>query len=144
MEQGLFPHTRTLNDPLSLEEERRLCYVGITRAQEQLFLTHARERRLWGAREPAVASQFLYELPEELVSSNLKASAYRRRTQTQQKVQSTNINWSVGDRVFHQEFGEGEVTHILGSGNKITLAIKFPSLGATKIMSQTTPMEKID
>ncbi len=144
MEQGLFPHTRTLNDPLSLEEERRLCYVGITRAQEQLFLTHARERRLWGAREPAVASQFLYELPEELVSSNLKASIYRRPTQRQPKVQSTNINWSVGDRVFHQEFGEGEVTHILGSGNKITLAIKFPSLGATKIMSQTTPMEKID
>ncbi len=144
MEQGLFPHTRTLNDPLSLEEERRLCYVGITRAQEQLFLTHARERRLWGAREPAVASQFLYELPEELVSSNLKASIYRRPTQRQPKVQSTNINWSVGDRVFHQEFGEGEVTHILGSGNKITLAIKFPNLGATKIMSQTTPMEKID
>lgn len=144
MEQGLFPHSRTLNDPLSLEEERRLCYVGITRAQEQLFLTHARERRLWGAREPAVASQFLYELPEELVSSNLKASAYRRRTQTQQKVQSAKINWSVGDRVFHQEFGEGEVTHILGSGNKTTLAIKFPSLGATKIISQTTPMEKID
>jgi DNA helicase-2/ATP-dependent DNA helicase PcrA len=144
MEQGLFPHTRTLNDPLSLEEERRLCYVGITRAQEQLFLTHARERRLWGAREPAVASQFLYELPEELVSSNLKTSAYRRRTQRQPKMQSANINWSVGDRVFHQEFGEGEVTHILGSGNKITLAIKFPSLGATKIMSQTTPMEKID
>jgi DNA helicase-2/ATP-dependent DNA helicase PcrA len=144
MEQGLFPHTRTLNDPLSLEEERRLCYVGITRAQEQLFLTHARERRLWGAREPAVASQFLYELPEELVSSNLKTSAYRRRTHRQPKVESANINWSVGDRVFHQEFGEGEVTHILGSGNKITLAIKFPSLGATKIMSQTTPMEKID
>jgi DNA helicase-2/ATP-dependent DNA helicase PcrA len=144
MEQGLFPHSRTLNDPLSLEEERRLCYVGITRAQEQLFLTHARERRLWGAREPAVASQFLYELPEELVSSNLKASAYRRRTQTQQKVQSAKINWSVGDRVFHQEFGEGEVTHILGSGNKTTLAIKFPSLGGTKIISQTTPMEKID
>ncbi|MBE9167397.1 DNA helicase PcrA [Pleurocapsales cyanobacterium LEGE 06147] len=144
MEQGLFPHSRTLNDPLSLEEERRLCYVGITRAQEQLFLTHARERRLWGARESAVASQFLYELPEDLVSSNLNASAYRRRTRVTRTVQPGNINWSVGDRVFHQEFGEGEVTHILGSGNKITLAIKFPSLGATKIMSQSTPMEKID
>ncbi len=58
VEQGLLPHNRTINDPLQLEEERRLCYVGITRAQEQLFLTYTRERRLWGYREPAVASQF--------------------------------------------------------------------------------------
>ncbi|MGL5833690.1 MAG: 3'-5' exonuclease, partial [Waterburya sp.] len=59
MEQGLLPHSRTLNDPLEIEEERRLCYVGITRAQEQLFLTYTRERRLWGTREPAISSQFL-------------------------------------------------------------------------------------
>ncbi|MDR9405163.1 MAG: DNA helicase PcrA, partial [Halothece sp. Uz-M2-17] len=68
LEQGLFPNRRTLDDPAALEEERRLCYVGITRAQEQLFLSYAQERRLWGYREPALPSQFLGELPEELVS----------------------------------------------------------------------------
>ncbi|BAU66072.1 ATP-dependent DNA helicase PcrA [Stanieria sp. NIES-3757] len=142
MEQGLFPHNRTLNDPLELEEERRLCYVGITRAQEQLFLTHARERRLWGERELAVASQFLKELPQDLVSSNIK-SHYRAKT-ANTTIQTNNYTWNIGDRVWHREFGEGEITHILGSGKKATLAIKFPSLGTTKIIPQLTPMEKIN
>jgi DNA helicase II / ATP-dependent DNA helicase PcrA len=67
LEQGLFPNYRSLGDPAALEEERRLCYVGITRAQEQLFLTHASARRLWGSRESATPSPFLAELPPELV-----------------------------------------------------------------------------
>jgi len=67
LEQGLFPGYRSLSDPAALEEERRLCYVGITRAQERLYLSHARERRLYGSREPAMPSQFLSELPEELL-----------------------------------------------------------------------------
>jgi len=67
MEAGLFPNFRSQDDPRALEEERRLCYVGITRAQEQLFLTHASMRRLWGSPMPATPSQFLGELPEELV-----------------------------------------------------------------------------
>jgi DNA helicase-2/ATP-dependent DNA helicase PcrA len=68
MEQGLFPSYRSLEDPAALEEERRLCYVGITRAKERLFLSHASERRLWGGmREPAVPSVFLGELPEALL-----------------------------------------------------------------------------
>lgn len=72
LEQGLFPSYRSLDDPASLEEERRLCYVGITRAKERLFLSHASERRLWGGmREAAVPSVFLSELPEELVQGSL-------------------------------------------------------------------------
>ena len=68
MEQGLFPSYRSLDDPSSLEEERRLCYVGLTRAKEKLFLFHATERRMWGGmREPAIASIFLSEIPEDLV-----------------------------------------------------------------------------
>ncbi|GAB4542057.1 MAG: DNA helicase PcrA [Pleurocapsa sp.] len=144
MEQGLLPHNRTLNDPLELEEERRLCYVGITRAQEQLFLTYTRERRLWGSREPAVASQFLQELPEDLISSNIaQANYYRRRTRSERTSQAMDIDWQKGDRVLHQEFGEGEVTHILGVGKKATLAIKFINMGVTKIIPSTAPIEKI-
>ncbi|MGD1919431.1 MAG: UvrD-helicase domain-containing protein, partial [Pleurocapsa sp.] len=103
MEQGLLPHNRTLNDPLEIEEERRLCYVGITRAQEQLILTYTRERRLWGTREPAVSSQFLMELPGELINSNINAAnTYRRRRPKAEKTsQAIDIDWNVGDRVLH-------------------------------------------
>ena len=75
LEQGLFPSYRSLDDPAAMEEERRLCYVGITRAKERLFLSHASERRLWGGmREPAVPSVFLSELPEALVQGDLPRS----------------------------------------------------------------------
>ncbi|MEB3173522.1 MAG: UvrD-helicase domain-containing protein, partial [Cyanobacteriota bacterium] len=75
LEQGLFPSYRSLDDPSSLEEERRLCYVGVTRAKERLFLSHASERRLWGGmREPAVPSVFLSELPPELIQGDVPRS----------------------------------------------------------------------
>ena len=145
MEQGLLPHNRTLNDPLEIEEERRLCYVGITRAEEQLFLTYTRERRLWGTREPAISSQFLQELPGDLINSNINiASTYRRRTRAEKTSKAINIDWSVGDRVLHHEFGDGEITHILGSGKKATLAVKFLSMGVTKIIPKVAPMEKVE
>ncbi|MEM7758297.1 MAG: DNA helicase PcrA [Cyanobacteria bacterium P01_A01_bin.40] len=145
MEQGLLPHNRTLNDPLEIEEERRLCYVGVTRAQEQLFLTYTRERRLWGTREPAVSSQFLQELPGELISSNINLATTRHRRRRAEKTsQAINIDWSVGDRVLHHEFGEGEITHVLGSGKKATLAVKFLSMGVTKIIPKVAPMEKVE
>jgi len=146
MEQGLLPHNRTLNDPLEIEEERRLCYVGITRAQEQLFLTYTRERRLWGTREPAVSSQFLMELPGELINSNVNAAnTYRRRRPKAEKTsQAIDIDWNVGDRVLHYEFGAGEVTHILGSGKKATLAVKFLAMNVTKIIPKISPMEKVE
>jgi len=145
MEQGLLPHNRTLNDPLEIEEERRLCYVGITRAQEQLFLTYTRERRLWGNREPAISSQFLQELPEELIDSNINVtSAYRSRIRAERTSQAIDIDWSVGDRVLHHEFGAGEVTHVLGSGKKATLAVKFLSMNVTKIVPKIAPMEKVE
>lgn len=149
MEQGLFPNIRTLDDPLSLEEERRLCYVGITRAQDQLFLSHARERRLWGGmRETAVPSQFLKELPEELVSSNVKSAiAYHRKGRTKPKqAEPQEINgqvWQVGDRVVHKVFGIGEVTHIFGTGSKTNLAIKFPDYGQKIINPQVAPMQLV-
>ena len=145
MEQGLLPHNRTLNDPLEIEEERRLCYVGITRAQEQLFLTYTRERRLWGTREPAVSSQFLMELPGELIDSNINAAnTYRRRTPAKKMPPGQEIDWSVGDRVLHHEFGAGEITHVLGSGKKATLAVKFLSMNVTKIIPKIAPMEKVE
>jgi DNA helicase II / ATP-dependent DNA helicase PcrA len=78
VEQGLFPNYRSLDDPAALEEERRLCYVGITRAEERLFISHARERRLYGNREPAIPSIFLAELPKDLLTSNVAGAIPNR------------------------------------------------------------------
>lgn len=143
LEQGTLPHVRSLNDPLSLEEERRLCYVGITRAQEQLFISHARERYVWGSKEMKMVSQFIQEIPEELINSNLRPTArkvHRKKTVSS----SANAKWSVGDRVIHHSFGEGEITHILGSGKKTNLAIQFAGLGRKIVDPRTNSITKIE
>jgi DNA helicase II / ATP-dependent DNA helicase PcrA len=159
LEQGLFPHIRSLDDPAALEEERRLCYVGITRAQENLFLTHARERRLYGSREPAIKSQFLAELPEEYISGNAgtgKTKAmFKQQEQTPIQKQIPprppltrggvkSENWQVGDRIVHKDFGVGEITRVLGSGNKLCLAIKFPSIGQKIIDPKVAQMQRVE
>lgn len=150
MEEGLFPNFRSLDDPRALEEERRLCYVGITRAQEQLFLTHAAERCLWGSYSPAVPSQFLAELPKELLAGNtvtkrkIRAGKSNSSMLGNLKPTATTVeNWAVGDRVLHDDFGVGEVMMVLGSGNKQTLAVKFAK-GSPKILDpKLSPMERI-
>ncbi len=144
MEQGLLPHTRTLNDPAQLEEERRLCYVGITRAQERLYLTHASERRLWGSREPAVSSQFLKELPKELLSGITKVNRTTTPAKSQTPTTNGNHNWKVGDRVLHSAFGVGNITHIFGQGNKISVAIKFPSVGQKIIDPKIAKLQRVE
>jgi DNA helicase-2/ATP-dependent DNA helicase PcrA len=143
LEQGIFPHNRSLNDPIALEEERRLCYVGVTRAKEQLFLTYAKERYVWGNKEMKVASQFLQELPPELLSSNLKPKKTPKVVPIETNA-SNQRKWSVGDRVLHSTFGEGEVTHILGAGRKMNLAVKFSGLGQKIIDPRSAPMQLID
>ncbi len=150
LEQGLFPHNRTIDDPIALEEERRLCYVGITRAQEQLFLAHARERRLYGYREPAVRSQFLDELPEDLISSTLvkvKQQTPSASTGKSSKSSSSTGNskdWKKGDLLRHDTFGVGEVTHVFGSGNKVSIAVKFPSLGQKILDPKRTNIQRVN
>lgn len=145
LEQGLFPNYRSINDPASLEEERRLCYVGITRAQERLFLSHARERRLYGSREPAMRSQFLDELPEELLTNQQKSSrSFTKGATATNTKQDAKQNWQVGDRVLHKTFGIGEITHIFGTGNKMSVAIKFSSLGQKIVDPRVAQLQKVD
>lgn len=138
LEQGLFPSYRSLDDPAAIEEERRLCYVGITRAQERLFISHARERRLYGNREPASPSLFLAEMPRELMDSNMKAAIPKKWTKPiaqakkEAEVSVEDLDWSVGDRVVHSQFGVGQITNIFGSGTKATLAIRFDDLPGMK------------
>jgi DNA helicase-2/ATP-dependent DNA helicase PcrA len=150
MEQGTCPHNRSLSDPLDLEEERRLCYVGITRAKEQLFLTYARERYVWGSLETKIPSQFLQELPADLIRTNVKSS--RRQTASPKSSPGSNpipsptsphLPWAVGDRIVHAHFGEGTITHVLGSGRKTNLAIKFQGIGQKIIDPKFTPIKPL-
>jgi DNA helicase-2/ATP-dependent DNA helicase PcrA len=145
LEQGLFPGYRSLSDPASLEEERRLCYVGITRAQERLYLSYARERRLYGSREPAMRSQFLDELPAELLTTQHKVSrSYTKGAAVKPSKTSSNATWKVGERVLHKTFGIGEITHVFGEGNKISVAIKFASLGQKIIDPRVAQLQKME
>ncbi len=149
LEQGLFPNYRSLDNPTALEEERRLCYVGITRAQERLYLSHARERRLYGSREPALRSQFLDELPEELLTSDRQMKqTFTKSPSGKASVSSgkqQNIqNWQVGDRVLHKSFGIGEITHVFGSGNKVSVAIKFTTLGQKIIDPRVAQLQRVE
>jgi DNA helicase-2/ATP-dependent DNA helicase PcrA len=151
MEQGLLPHFRSLQDPAALEEERRLCYVGITRAQEQLFLSYAKERRLWGNRAPASPSLFLAELPKEFIHNTgsrgrppLIATKQRQEDSTGSSQPSKIQTWQVGDRVIHNTFGNGQVTHIFGSGNKQSIAVKFPNIGQKILDPKVAPMQKVE
>ncbi len=172
LEQGLFPSYRSLEDPAALEEERRLCYVGITRAKERLFLSHASERRLWGGmREPAVPSVFLSELPEALLQGDIPRSggAALRREQRLERLTRVDRDdsqrvaaggaagdpanavrrrgapraWAVGDRVRHSSFGEGQVTHLFGSGEKTSIAVKFEGMGPKILDPRLAPIEPV-
>jgi DNA helicase II / ATP-dependent DNA helicase PcrA len=149
MEQGLFPNHRSLEDPKSLEEERRLCYVGITRAENRLFISYARERRLYGNRESASPSLFLGELPKDLLMGSIKGLPKKMTTPIREiREQSTlpdihEDDWSVGDRIVHKAFGAGQVTHIFGAGNKICLAIKFPGMGQKIVDPKLTTLQRV-
>jgi DNA helicase-2/ATP-dependent DNA helicase PcrA len=172
LEQGLFPSYRSLEDPAALEEERRLCYVGLTRAKERLFLSHASERRLWGGmREPAVPSVFLSELPAELLQGDLPQSggAAIRREQRLERLTRVDRDdsrrvaaggeaarpanavrrraparpWAVGDPVRHASFGVGTITHLFGSGERLSLAVKFEGMGPKILDPRLAPIEPV-
>jgi DNA helicase II / ATP-dependent DNA helicase PcrA len=151
LEQGLFPNFRSLDDPAALEEERRLCYVGITRAQERLFISHARERRLYGSRESAIASLFLSEIPRDLMQLNSPLAIPKHKpemTETPKTPKSTMPNthaqdWTVGDHLMHKGFGMGVITHIFGAGDKICLAVKFPGMGQKILDPKITALQRV-
>ncbi|MGB3300131.1 MAG: DNA helicase PcrA [Phormidesmis sp.] len=156
LEQGLFPSFRSLEDAAAIEEERRLCYVGITRAQDKLYLSHARERRTYGhMREVSTPSIFLGELPRDYIMTTVPSALPERWASTNREAKlknpQPNLNkpgpheddWSVGASVNHKAFGEGKVTHIFGAGNKICLAIHFPGIGKKIIDPRTTTIERL-
>nr|WP_189179167.1 DNA helicase PcrA [Microbispora rosea] len=153
MEDGVFPHMRSLSDPKELEEERRLAYVGITRAMERLYLSRSAVRSAWGAPSFNPASRFLSEVPGDLVewrgdpgktAWSAGTSRPAARTAPARKTGGRQIpNLSPGDRVTHDTFGLGTVVAVEGQAEKTRVKIDFGSEGEKTLLLAYAPIEKL-
>ena len=141
IEEGLLPHQRSYNSEAELEEERRLCYVGLTRAQEHVYLTHARSRRLYRDLDYRIPSRFIEEIPAELVNQGtVPESSPRQRVVSsydpdepdhEDEVQSY---YEIGDIVYHTKFGRGRITAISGYGFDMRITVRFER-GSEKVLA---------
>jgi DNA helicase II / ATP-dependent DNA helicase PcrA len=132
LEEGLFPHQLSLDEPGRLEEERRLCYVGLTRARRHLHLTSAERRRLHGQEHESLPSRFLREIPAELVHEVRPPTLVTRPVFARPAPTSADSGWSfgIGQRVLHPKFGEGVVLSYEGQGNGARVQVNFEDLGS--------------
>jgi DNA helicase-2/ATP-dependent DNA helicase PcrA len=130
LEDGLFPHQRSLNDADGLEEERRLCYVGLTRARRDLYLTYAEQRRLHGVDSLSTPSRFLREIPQELLEEIRPAMAVMRPVSLSRAAANSGAGpVRLGQRVRHRKFGEGVVLNSEGSGSHARVQVNFERNG---------------
>ena len=164
MEEGVFPHNRAIGEKVELEEERRLAYVGLTRAQRNLYVSRSQYRSVWGAPNYNPASRFLQEIPEELIDwqsanqslvssksgigsektnikmrSNFAASAKSKST----KPKNQTMQLTVGERVSHDTFGLGTVVAVNGDGDRAEATIDFGSAGEKRLLLRYAPVEKL-
>ena len=133
VEEGLFPHNMSADDPARLEEERRLCYVGMTRAREQLYLTHAESRRLHGREEYPMPSRFLREVPPELLEEVRGGGVSRRGKAPMSATGAGQVaagGFHLGQPVRHPKFGQGVVLNSEGTGAGARIQVNFESVGA--------------
>ncbi len=164
MEENVFPHVRWLGDPDALDEERRLCYVGITRARERLYLCHAWCRSLFGSTQYNPPSRFLAEVPEELVRLTGRAAAGagasrgetirdrltapdtaggRRPAGVTGARGAENLALKIGDDVAHEKFGEGVILHLEGEGDKAEVVVRFRDAGEKRLLLAWAPLTKL-
>ncbi|OIJ18654.1 ATP-dependent DNA helicase PcrA [Anaerobacillus alkalidiazotrophicus] len=166
MEEGVFPHSRSLFEEEEMEEERRLAYVGITRAEQRLYLSCAKMRTLFGRTNTNPQSRFINEIPSEMLESlNEKeeparaktsrsigggfASPQRPRMSTISKPQMTTtggdqFTWSVGDKAEHKKWGVGTVVSMKGSGENVELDIAFPQpIGIKRLVAKFAPINRV-
>lgn len=146
MEEGLFPSQRSVDDVGKLEEERRLAYVGITRAKEQLYLTYAESRRLHGQETYPMPSRFIREIPAELMQEVRLGARVARpvaETYSPSLKQAAENGFKMGQRVQHAKFGEGVVLNHEGSGAQARVQVNFSSAGSKWLMLAYAKLEKI-
>lgn len=153
MEESVFPHFRALSDEEEMAEERRLAYVGITRAEKKLYLTNAQMRTLYGNTNMNRESRFIEEIPEHLIKrvggenprfgGRFNAPSTSVRPPILKKNVNVETEWSVGDRLIHKKWGEGTVVAMKGEGNSLELDIAFPKpIGIKRVLASFAPIEK--
>ncbi len=151
MEEGVFPHTRSLFEEEEMEEERRLAYVGMTRAEEELYLTNCRMRTLYGRTNMNEVSRFVREIPEALIQP---IDEDRQPSQKQKPMRSAirrlhaagaePVDWKVGDKAQHKKWGTGTVVSTRGEGDSLELDIAFPNpTGIKRLLAKFAPIEKV-
>lgn len=161
LDEGLFPHSRTLLDPSQVEEERRLAYVGITRAERQLYVTNATTRTMYGRISAYMPSRFLAEIPPQLMEDYHRKSAMpQSRTTAVPGKQRVSIltkpvasslpkkhavtdTFVKGDKVRHKIWGIGTVLDVIGEGPNMQMKIQFPTKGVRQVVVKYAPLEKI-
>lgn len=161
LDEGLFPHSRTLLDPAQVEEERRLAYVGITRAERQLYVTNAITRTMYGRISAYMPSRFLAEIPPQLMEDYHRKSAMpQSRTTAVPGKQRVSIltkpvasslpkkhavtdTFAKGDKVHHKIWGIGTVLDVIGEGPNMQMKIQFPTKGVRQVVVKYAPLEKI-
>ncbi len=148
MEEAVFPHMRSLADPEQLEEERRLCYVGITRAQERLYLLNAWRRRLWGPdANYNTPSRFLREIPDDLIDEADKKDLFTTRRTSVDKPKSVGgrdlSRFKVGAEIEHDRWGRGIIVDIRQSSLGLEATIHFPDMGSDKRLDLTLAPVKV-
>ena len=158
LEEGLFPHSRTLMNPEEIEEERRLAYVGITRAEKELYISNATTRTVFGRTSSYLPSRFIDEIPAELVDSlrakrripdDIKPTVPRHMSVASRPVTKPIIrneviaDWKVGDTAIHSKWGNGKVVNVSGEGAGMKLTIEFPTQGVRVVMAKFAPVKKV-
>ena len=164
MEEGIFPGMRSMNTEEEMEEERRLCYVGITRAKEKLFLTHTDTRTMFGTTKYNMKSRFLKEIPKEFINEEKHQSfdqaAFESVTYKRPQMDTSSfktapaqpkptqpaagsMDFAAGDRVLHRKFGEGTVLEAKALGADMFLRVKFDEAGEKNLMAAYVKLEKI-
>lgn len=148
LEDGLFPSSRSMERDEEMEEERRLMYVAITRAEDRLILSRAKLRTIYGRSNYTQESTFLTEIPEELLEHN---SAFKRditsgpkRRATRTFTNNEGVSFKVGDKVTHPKFGDGLITQVKGSGDNEELDIIFQQVGPKRLLANFAPIKKKD
>ncbi len=136
MEENLFPHRMSLEEPGRLEEERRLCYVGITRAMEKLMITYAESRRLHGSETLNTPSRFIREIPADLLQEVRLHSSVARPVSSMMQARVPDTELSLGQPVYHQIFGEGVVLNFEGRGASARVQVNFDTDGSKWLVLQ--------
>lgn len=143
MEEGLFPHSRSFDDPAQMEEERRLCYVGITRAKEHLYLLYAFRRALYGDSSINEPSRFLTDVPMHLVRGALGVGEEPAKGEREAEEPVREVQFRAGDRVRHPKFGEGIVVSSQPSGGDEIVVVAFVGMEPKKLLASYAKMEKL-